>query len=152
MAAPICCGQFHGQLGIWAMNADGTTHVDTVPGASAATWHILGAGNFNGDGKSDILWRNDNGQVGIWNMISATQHVDTKPGANPTNLKIVGTGNFNGDGASDILWRNNHRGGRHLGDEQGCHYVRELAPGSSALTGISPASAISTAMAVPTSS
>ena len=27
--------------------------------------------DFNGDGKSDILWRNDNGSVGIWLMNGA---------------------------------------------------------------------------------
>ena len=25
-------------------------------------------GDFNGDGKSDILWQNDNGQAAIWLM------------------------------------------------------------------------------------
>ena len=25
------------------------------------TWHIKGTGDFNGDGRSDILWQNDNG-------------------------------------------------------------------------------------------
>jgi hypothetical protein len=31
-------------------------------------WHIQGIGDFNGDGKSDLLWRNDNGQVYGWEM------------------------------------------------------------------------------------
>ena len=31
-------------------------------------WHIDGTGDFNGDRKSDILWRNDAGLVAVWDM------------------------------------------------------------------------------------
>jgi hypothetical protein len=34
-------------------------------------WHIEGTGDFDGDRKGDILWRNDNGQVGEWLMDGA---------------------------------------------------------------------------------
>ena len=34
--------------------------VGANPGSS---WHIIGTGDFNGDGKSDILWQNTNGAV-----------------------------------------------------------------------------------------
>jgi hypothetical protein len=39
--------------------------VGTNPGPS---WHVLGSGDYNPDGKSDILWQNDNGTPGIWTM------------------------------------------------------------------------------------
>jgi hypothetical protein len=32
---------------------------------TAAVW---GAGDFNGDSKSDILWQHDNGTAAIWTM------------------------------------------------------------------------------------
>ena len=35
------------------------------------TWHIRDAVDFTGDGKSDILWRNDNGSDVIWGMNGA---------------------------------------------------------------------------------
>ena len=28
--------------------------------------------DFNGDGKSDLLWQNDSGQVAIWEMNGTT--------------------------------------------------------------------------------
>ena len=37
-------------------------------GAVPDDWNIAGTGDFNGDGKSDILWRNDAGAVAIWLM------------------------------------------------------------------------------------
>ena len=31
-------------------------------------WKVVGTGDFNGDGKSDILWRNTStGENAIWN-------------------------------------------------------------------------------------
>jgi hypothetical protein len=68
--------------------------------ASAATRN-----DFNNDGKSDILWQNDNGTTTIWRMdgFSPTDgpFYDIDP-----SWHAIGTGDFNGDGNSDILWQN----------------------------------------------
>jgi hypothetical protein len=80
--------------------------------ANAGTdWHIAGTGDFNGDGRSDIVWRNDNGDVTDWlgqasggfvsNFGNAYYQVDN-------SWHIAGTGDFNGDGISDLLWRNDN--------------------------------------------
>jgi hypothetical protein len=34
---------------------------NVVGGAPGAGWQIKGSGDFNSDGKSDILWQNDDG-------------------------------------------------------------------------------------------
>ena len=34
-------------------------------------WVIAGSGDFDGDGRSDILWRNISGAVGYWAMNGA---------------------------------------------------------------------------------
>jgi hypothetical protein len=67
---------------------------------------IVGTGDFNGDGKGDILWRNTNGDVAIWlmNGLETLSAVDI--GNVPNSWMFVGTGDFNGDGKGDILWRN----------------------------------------------
>ena len=100
-----------GQVAIWEMDgtnqiAGGSQWVGANPGPD---WKTVGTGDFNGDGKSDILFQNTNGQVAIWEMdgtnpiAGGSQWVGANPGP---DWKVVGTGDFNGDGKSDILFQN----------------------------------------------
>ena len=54
--------------------------VGANPGPS---WHAIGTGDFDGDGKSDILFQNTSGQVAIWLMNGATPTTEALAGANP---------------------------------------------------------------------
>ena len=64
------------------------------------------ARDFEGNGKSDILWRDTStGLVAAWLMNGASVVSGPLVGGAPSNWTIVGTGDFNGDGKSDILWR-----------------------------------------------
>ncbi len=68
--------------------------------------------DFNGDGRSDILWRNSTtGENVIWLMNGAaiSSSVTFATVADP-NWSIAGVGDFNGNGKSDILWRNRATG------------------------------------------
>jgi phosphodiesterase/alkaline phosphatase D-like protein/predicted nucleic acid-binding Zn ribbon protein len=74
----------------------------------ASTPKIPARNDFNGDSKSDILWRSDIGGVSMWQMNGSTV-TSTSLTSTPnlaTSWKSAGTGDFNGDGKSDILWRN----------------------------------------------
>ena len=55
--------------------------------------------DFDGNGRGDILWRDDNGAVSIWSngQASAAQTMSAA-GAVPTAWQIVGTGDFDGNG------------------------------------------------------
>lgn len=64
--------------------------------------------DFNGDGFSDLLWRNDDGRVitllGAPNRsFVGNVSFNLNPGL---DWHIEGTGDFNGDHFDDILWRN----------------------------------------------
>ena len=65
------------------------------------------SGDFNGDGKQDILWRNtQTGEVDIWFMNGASVISKAYVATVGPDWEVVGTADFNGDGQSDILWRN----------------------------------------------
>jgi Ca2+-binding RTX toxin-like protein len=76
--------------------------------APGAGFKAVSAGDFNGDGRSDILWQNTTtGQTNIYLMNGS----DILDSGSPTdaanaNLVAIGTGDFNGDGKSDILFQN----------------------------------------------
>jgi parallel beta-helix repeat protein len=60
--------------------------------------------DFNGDGKSDILWLDGSGNAAIWLMNGAQVIQSAAVGGAPTSWTVVGQRDFNGDGKSDILW------------------------------------------------
>jgi hypothetical protein len=80
--------------------------------ANSAALGLSGATtDFNGDGKSDILWRDSaTGEVIIWLMDGTTIASSGSPGAPGSDWSIQGIGDFDGDGKSDILWRDTATG------------------------------------------
>ncbi len=68
--------------------------------------------DFNGDGYSDIFWRDNSGNMAIWEMNGGTilNPSNSGLGSVPTTWSVVGQRDFNGDGKADILWRNTTTG------------------------------------------
>ena len=95
-----------GDVWVWLMGLSGTTVVasqTSVIGNEPTTWSVAGTGDFDADGKGDILWRDTSGNTKIWFMNGFA--VSEVPIGNiPTIWSVAGIGDFNGDGHSDILW------------------------------------------------
>ena len=106
----------NGQLAEWLMNGATISASQTptyqgnavLPGSS---WSVAGIGDFNDDGRADILWRNSNGQLAEWLMFGSTILSSASPtyqgsAVSPdSSWSVAGIGDFTGNGDDDILWR-----------------------------------------------
>jgi hypothetical protein len=76
-----------------------------VPPASK----LVDTHDSNGDGLSDIVWRNGT-NIAVWLMNGAQVELSATAGSVPTTFTIVGQRDFNGDGTYDLLWRDTSGG------------------------------------------
>jgi hypothetical protein len=99
----------------WTANVNGNggfasndaNHFNAIP----VQWQVVGTGDFNGDGRADVVWRNTNGSFTNW--LSQANGTFSSNDANawevvPTSWKVDGVGDFNGDGRDDLIWRNDN--------------------------------------------
>ena len=87
--------------------------------------------DFNGDGFSDVLWRNNSsGDTGYSDVHGSNAWHGL--GVSSTAYNVVGTGDFNGDGFSDVLWRNNSSGDTGYTDVHGANAWHGLGGSSTA--------------------
>ena len=65
---------------------------------------MVGVGDFNGDGFSDALWRNNSsGDTGYTDFHAGNAWNGL--GASSTAYNVVAVGDYSGDGFDDILYR-----------------------------------------------
>jgi hypothetical protein len=100
-----------GDLVIWYLKGNvnglsGPTVISTASvGNVSANWTIVGTADFNGDKKSDILWRNGStGDTAMWLMNGASVLSNVSLGNVPINWMVASNGDYDGDGKGDILW------------------------------------------------
>jgi hypothetical protein len=80
---------------------------NSSPGSLGTEWSVQGVGDFDGNGRADILWWNNSGSAAIWLTNGAgTVGVTTKVYNVGSDWTVQGVGDFNGDRKTDILWRN----------------------------------------------
>src|SRR5262249_19723154 len=72
---------------MWGVNGSSMLTQATLSN-SGNQWHAIGTGDFNGDGKSDILYQNSNGTPLVWDM-NGTSVVSTATYPNPGSAWIL---------------------------------------------------------------
>jgi hypothetical protein len=107
-----------GRVIVWYM--DGVTRTGTAALWSPATtveaqWVPMASGDFNADGKPDLIWRHlQTGRVIIWFIdgVTRTGTFTLWQGNVPAEFawRPMAASDFNADGQIDIVWRNTDTG------------------------------------------
>jgi Domain of unknown function (DUF4394)/FG-GAP-like repeat len=73
-------------------------------GLGPVDFAIQGVGDFDGDGDSDILWRNDTTLVS-WELSDGNFLAQLPQPDVPDTWQVAGIGDFDGDGDDDVVWQ-----------------------------------------------
>jgi hypothetical protein len=96
-----------GNVQIWIMKGAAANSTATLTGPGTG-WAAVATGDFEADGRSDILWQNaSTGQLSIWQMSGTTKVASANLPSDPgTGWTVLATGDFNHDDRADILMKN----------------------------------------------
>ena len=109
-----------GQLQAWLVDSSGafigTESISRLCGSSdgcSQTWKPVGVGDFNHDGRGDVLWHNEtsgelqawllNGAAGVTGTLTLSKKCAVGDGC-WTRYKIIAIGDFDRDGNDDLFW------------------------------------------------
>jgi hypothetical protein len=98
-----------GNVVTWDLTVAGVP-IPKFLGTVPREWTIIdGKGDYDGDGRSEILWQHENGVVAYWKLstsgqVSGLVWVGAAPRSEWT--LVSGSGDYDGDGRSDLLFIN----------------------------------------------
>jgi hypothetical protein len=94
-----------GDAALWTMNNGSlAAFYSATQGHMGPEWTAVGSGDFNRDGKADLVWTRA-GNIAIWQMDGPNLTAFATPAGHmgpEWHMKLIG--DFNGDGYSDLLW------------------------------------------------
>jgi hypothetical protein len=118
-------------LWLWGRSGTALGCGTECPGFLRASWRPQAVGDFNGDGNSDVFWRDS--ATGDNYVMRVGYYRQKLVGVTNQDWQVVGAGDFDGDDRSDLLWRNGRTGANAIwrsGDfatQQSTRAVTDLA-------------------------
>lgn len=99
-------------LAMWDIEARTVTNGGIFGSVSSTAWRIEGYGDFTGDGRYDILYRNTSThQVAVWVMNGRTMvSGNIVATLSDSRWNAEAFGDFTGDGRTDVIWRHSATG------------------------------------------
>jgi len=103
------------QIALWYTS--GTNHA-TIPGGNFVNvtpdpgWKVAGVGDFNKDGRSDLVFQNQTtGRIAIWFMDGSLEIGGVLlPNSPVADWSLVGVGDVDADGSPDLIFQNQTSG------------------------------------------
>ncbi|APV50805.1 hypothetical protein BWI17_14580 [Betaproteobacteria bacterium GR16-43] len=89
-----------------AINAIGTSPPSMPSNSATPTAPAFVKGDFDGNGKGDLLFRNADGRGAIWLMNGLTIASSAEIFPAGTNWAVAQIADLNGDGKADLVWAN----------------------------------------------
>jgi len=95
---------------LWLMNADGSIAGKRyLGGRNTPDFRIETSGDFDGNGTTDLIWRQASTNAHVMWLTNAGQVASESPVAVPANARLVATAadyDADGDGRTDLVWKN----------------------------------------------
>jgi hypothetical protein len=90
------------------MSADFSAQRVLLDRQRTALWDVIDSGDYDGDGQSDLLWRDLSwgapGNAGVWHVSSRLELSGNPLDLNlGTDHSVVGSADYDGDGSADLL-------------------------------------------------
>lgn len=101
--------QTTGQVETWHMSGNNVIDTRQVNLVTDSNWKVVGTGDLNGDGQTDLIWRHaTEGWLAYWTLVNTTVTGTGYLSINRVadlNWNVRGVGDINGDGRADIIWQ-----------------------------------------------
>jgi hypothetical protein len=99
-----------GTFTIWDATNSGLTTTGFTPnsyvdGSVSTVWTLAGLGDFNGDGKGDLIWQDGN-VFTEWQSTGSGFTPNVFVGSVSSGWSLAGIGDFSGNGQDGLLWFN----------------------------------------------